>query len=150
MNDRFLPMQPTYGSKTLNSFPRVRFPACFAFCANEKHCSNEQESPRLLDDVIIPCVKMKRKKLELPKQAALIIMDVFKRQMSTPFLQKIASNNIQLVKVPPNLTHIYQPLDVTVNCAAKQFIKRKFVDWHVGQIVTEKKKGTMLKRYMST
>lgn len=69
-------------------------------------------------------------------------MDVFNRQTSTPFLQKITSNNIQFVKVPPNLTHIYQPLDVTVNCAAKQFIKRKFVDWHVGQIVTEKKKGT--------
>ena len=66
---------------------------------------------------------MKREKLGLPTQAAFIIMGVFKNQMTTLALQKFASNNIQLVKVPPHLTHIHQPLDVTVNGAAKQFMK---------------------------
>ena len=94
----------------------------------KKHYGNEQESLKLLDDVIIPYVEMEREKLELPMQVAMIIMDVFKGQMTTSVLQKVASNNIQLVKLPTNLTHIYQPLDVTVNSAAKQFMKRKFVD----------------------
>ena len=71
---------------------------------------------------------MEREKLELPMQATLIIMDVFKVQMTNPVLQKIASNNIQLVKALPDLTNIYQPLDVTVNGAAK-LMKRTFVDW---------------------
>ena len=66
----------------------------------------------------------------------------FKGPMTTTLLQKIASNNIQSVKVPSNLTHIYQPFDVTVNDATKQFMKRKFEDWYPGQIVTEMNKGT--------
>ena len=53
---------------------------------------------------------------------------------------KTIFNNIQLVKVPPNLTHIYQPLDVTVNGTTKQSKKRKFVGWCARQIVTEMNK----------
>ena len=135
-------MHLIYGVKTSKSFPRVKSPDSFTRSPNEKHYSYEQESLKLLDDVIIPYVEMEREKLELQTKAALTIMDVFKGQMTTPVLQKIASNNIQLVKVPPNLTHIYQPLDVTVNGAAKQFMKRKFVDWCARQIVTEMNKGT--------
>ena len=83
---------------------------------------------------------MEREKLELPTQATLTIMDVFKGQMTTPVLQKIASSNIQLVKNAPNLTCTYQPLDVTVNGAAKQSMKRKFVGWYARKIVTKMNK----------
>ena len=88
MNDRFLPIQPTYGSKTLNSFPRVRFPACFAFCANEKHYSNEQESSRLLDDVIIPCVEMKRKKIGVTKASCIDNHGCIQQTNEYPFSSK--------------------------------------------------------------
>ena len=69
-------------------------------------------------------------------------MDVFEGQMASPVLQKIASNNIQLVKVTSNLTHIYQPLDFTVNSAAKQFMKRMFVGWYARKIVPKTNKDT--------
>ena len=62
---------------------------------------------------------MEREKLELSTQAAFMIMDVFKAQITTPVLQKFAPNTIQSIKVPPNLIHIYQPFDVTMNGAAK-------------------------------
>ena len=71
-------------------------------------------------------------------------MDVFRGQMTTPVIEKLTSNNIQLVKVPPNLTHIYQPLDVTVNGAAKQFMKKKSVEWYAKQIIAEMNKGTAI------
>ena len=127
--------------KTLKSFPRVKFQYSFTLSANEKHFSKEQESLKLLDDFIISYVETEGEKLELPTQAALIIMDVFKGHMTTLVVQKIALNNNQLVKAPPNLTYIYQPLDVTANGAAKQFMKRKFVDWYSRQIVTKMNKG---------
>ena len=44
--------------------------------------------------------------------------------MNTPVLQKISSNNIQLVKVPPNLTHIYQPLDSIYSEWSRQAVYR--------------------------
>ena len=44
--------------------------------------------------------------------------------MTTPVLQKISSNNIQLVKVPPNLTHIYQPLDSIYSEWSRQAVYR--------------------------
>ena len=65
----------------------------FTLSANEKHYGNEQESLKLLNDVIIPYVEMEREKLELPTQVALIIMDVLKGQMTTAVLQKDASNH---------------------------------------------------------
>ena len=138
----FLAMQLIYGGKTSKSLPRVSFPQEFTLSVNEKHYSNEQESLKLLDDVIIPYIEKERGKLQLPTQAALLIMDVFRGQMTNSVIEKLASNNIQLVKVPANLTHIYQPLDATVNGAAKQFMKKKFVGWYAKQIVTEMNKGT--------
>ena len=81
--------------------------------------TNKQESLKLLNDVIIPYVEMERGKLELATQAALITMDVFKGKITTLALKKVSWNNIQLLKVPPNLSHIYQPLNVTVNGSAK-------------------------------
>ena len=65
-------------------------------------------------------------------------MDVFKGQMTTPVIDKLVENNILLVKV----THICQPLDVAVNGTAKQFMKRKFIDWYAKQIVYAMNDGT--------
>ena len=116
---------------TSKSFPQVKFPNSLTLSANGIHSSNEQECLKLLDDVIIPYVKKEKEKLELPKQTALIIliiMNVFKGKMTTSVLQNVASNNIQLVKVPPSITHIYQPLDVILNGTAKQFL-----DWYAAQ-----------------
>ena len=135
-------MQLIYGGKNSKGFPRVKFPESFTVSSNEKHYSNKQESLKLLDDVIIPYVEMEKEKLELPTQAVLMIMDASKDEMTTPALQKIGSNNIQLAKVPPNLAHFYQPLEVTLNDVAKQIKKRKFADWYARQIFIRMNRGT--------
>ena len=41
----------------------------------------------------------------------------------------IADANILLAKVPSNMTHLFQPLDFTVNSWAKNFMREKFADW---------------------
>ena len=32
-------------------------------------------------------------------------------------------------KVPLNMTHLFQPLDLTVNKVARDFTKKKFSEW---------------------
>ena len=60
-------------------------------------------------------------------------MDVFKGQMTPPVLELLKENNILLVKVPNNMTHLFQPLDLTVNSWAKNFVREKFAQWYASQ-----------------
>ena len=39
-----------------------------------------------------------------------------------------------LVRVPANLTNLFQPLDLTVNDAAKAFMKQLFTEWNSQEI----------------
>ena len=111
---KFLSMHIIYGGgKTKQSLPRgVRFPNSFSVSINEKHYSNEKEVIKHLDEVIIPYIKTERENLSLsPDQMALVIMDVFKGQMTDQVLQKLEVSHIKVKKVPANFTYIYQPLD---------------------------------------
>ena len=63
-------------------------------------------------------------------QPALLIIDVFSGQMTKPVMDKLTENSIKLVKIPPNMTCIFQPLDLTVNGAAKAFMKNRFTEWY--------------------
>ena len=88
LDGHFLPVQLIYGGKTSKSLPRVNFPKSFSLSANPKHYSNEQESIKVLEEIIIPYIKKESEQLGMEKdQAALLIMDVFKGQMTSPVLQ---------------------------------------------------------------
>ena len=67
------------------------------------------ESLGLLDEIIIPYIKNKRKRLKLePSQPALLILDVFRAQMATPVMYKLAENLIKYVKDPVTMTNLFQ------------------------------------------
>ena len=61
---------------------------------------------------------------------ALIVWDVFKGQMTATLKQKLSLHSIQLVAVPANMTHFFQPLDLTVNESAKKFMKNRFIVYY--------------------
>ena len=52
-----------------------------------------------------------------------------------------AKNNCGVVIVPHNLTNEFQPLDLSVNKAAKSFIQNKYNDWFADQIFTQLQNG---------
>ena len=60
--------------------------------------------------------------------------DVFRGQTTDKFLDVLKDNNILSMKIPPNMTHVFQLLDLTVNKFAKDFIKGKFSTWFSRQI----------------
>ena len=89
----------------------------------------------MLDDIIIPYVKCERSNLGIGEdQSALLILDVFKGQMKEPVKQKVKENHILFVRVPANMTNIFQPLDLTVNGSFKSLIKSKFTEWSSKEI----------------
>ena len=86
--------------------------------------NNKISEPR---DVINPYVVRKRKELELSDtQKALVVWDVFKGQVTDKVLKKLDSLNIEYVPVPANMTHFFQPLNLTVNRAAKHFMRNEY------------------------
>ena len=90
-------MQLIYAGETKKCLPRVQFPSPFSRSFNTKHYSNEEESVKVLNDIVIPYVAKEREKLSLNEgQAALLIMDIFKGQMTDPVLTVLSNNNISL------------------------------------------------------
>lgn len=87
----------------------------------------------MVEEVVIPYVENQRKKLDYPKQAALMIFDVFRGQITEKVTQLLKKHNIHLVLVPSNMTHIFQPLDLTVNNHCKHFMKNLFTEWYSKQ-----------------
>ena len=77
-------------------------------------------------------------------QAALLIMDVFKRQMTSPVLKVLLNNNILLQSFPANFTYLFQSLDVQggPNGFVKRLMKRNFfTDWYASQITLAMEEG---------
>ena len=137
MDGQFLPMQIIYGGKTSKSIPRVSFPDRLLVSANPKHYSNEEESLKMMEHIIIPYVQKQRNTLKLDAEyLAMLLMDVFKGQMTNPVKEILKRNNIILQKVPANLTYLFQPLDVQggPNGYAKRFMKKKFTLWYADQV----------------
>ena len=67
----------------------------------------------MLNDIIIPYVAKEREKLGFNEvQTTLLIMNVFKGQMTDPVLKVLSNNNILLQNVPANFIYLFQPLDV--------------------------------------
>ena len=92
--------------------------------------------------VIVPYVQETRKNLGLPdSQSALVILDEFKGQTTHAVLNLLKQNNIEYVIVPLNCTDRLQPLDVSINKPAKDFLREQFQSWYAEQIVSQKNNG---------
>ena len=147
LSGHFLPIQLIYGSKTKKSIPAVKFPDEFHVTANPKHYSNEKESLEMMRKIIIPYVEEERRRLHLSNShPAVLIMDVFKGQMTDTVKKVLKENRILLEKVLANLTYLFQPLDVQggPNGYVKRMMKNKFILWYADQIDQALDAGTTL------
>lgn len=136
-----MPLQIIYAGKTKASQPRgFVFPKKFCISQNTKHWSNEEETHKLIDSVIMPYVTQEKENLGLPpQQKALIVWDVFKGQTTEAVKNKLDLLSIEQVAVPANMTHFFQPLDLTVNKVAKNFIKKSYYSGVIQQGLQEGK-----------
>ena len=67
---------------------------------------------------------------ETENAPALVIMDNLKGQITAKINCILEENNIHVCLLPPNTTNLLQPMDISVNKPAKEFIRRKFQQWY--------------------
>ena len=78
-----LPLQLIYGGKRKQSLPRYKLPQSFSLIVNPNHFSNTEESINIVNQIVIIYVKRERENLENSSLPALLILDVFRRQMTS-------------------------------------------------------------------
>ena len=141
----FLQMQLIYGGKTKKCLPRFKFPEKFSLSYNKTHYSNEKEACKFIKDILKPYIKQVIERNNLPiDQTALVIMDVFKGQVTPMVLDLYKESNIVVVLVPANMTNHLQPLDLTVNGYVKMFMHAKFNSWYSSQLRRQLDEGKQL------
>lgn len=93
LSGEMLPFQIIYGGKTTASQPRgFKFPKGFCISQNPQHWSNEQETLKLIDEIVNPYVVKKRSELNLNEaQKALMVWDTFKGQKTEAVERKLKS-----------------------------------------------------------
>ena len=85
--------------------------------------------------ILIPYVTEKWKELTLASDyPALALFDTFKGQWMNEVYDLLDHNNILCVFIPANCTNKLQPLDLSINKAAKDFMRKKFQEWYGNNI----------------
>ena len=136
----FLPFQVIYQGKTSASLPSYKFPDDWHVTFTPNHWSNEQTMKEYIEKIILPYVQSKRRELCLSDDhPALAIYDVFKGQLTDDISSLLTKNNIFYVYVPANCTDRLQPMDISINKAAKEFMRNKFSLWYADEV--EKRLG---------
>ncbi len=83
------------------------------------------------EEIIKPYITNVRERLGMEDQA---IFDHFRGQLTPKVVECLESSNIQSVLVPACCTDRLQPLDISVNKAAKTFFRSEFQAWYAGQV----------------
>lgn len=65
LEEKFLPMQMIYEGKTMLSLPKIKYPERVSLSVNESHYSNEKESFKLLEEIILFYIKRTRESLDV-------------------------------------------------------------------------------------
>ena len=141
---KFLPIQLIYQGTTHRCYPQgVLFPPDWDICCTPNHWSNEATMIKYVQNIIIPYVTETRKHLQLDcNHPALVIFDVFRGQCTEAVMKLLEENNILYVLIPPNTTDKLQPLDLSVNKPAKDFMRRKFQWWYSNIVHQQLENGT--------
>ena len=124
--------------------PKVDFLDSFSLSAHKTHYSNEEETLKFIDEIILPHVQKERAKLRCGNQKALLIFNVFRGQTTDKIFKVLKDNHILVTKVPANMTQLFQPLDPIVNKVAKDYTKQKFSEWFTCHINTGLESGQII------
>ena len=91
-----------------------------------------------LEKILLPYVERKRQELRLANSyPASVIFDNFKAQCTAEILQMLDDHHIYVILLPPNCTDRLQPMDLSVNKPAKDFLHKEFNTWYSKQVCSQ-------------
>lgn len=131
-----MPPQIIYKGVTNHCHPRFQFPNDWDITHSKKHWSTENTTLQYIRNIIFPYVESQRDNFE-GNPAAIVIMDNFKGQITAAVTELLESKDIYVVLLPPNTTDLLQPMDLTVNKPAKEFLRKKFQHWYSEKITSQ-------------
>ena len=131
----FLPPQLICGGKTPRCLCAYSFPSDWNITYSPNHWSNETTMITYIEEIIVPYVNKVRDDLGLSCQhSALAIFDHFRGQLTPKVTECLEEHNIHSVLVPSCCTDRLQPLDLSVNKAAKSFLRSEFQSWYAEEL----------------
>ena len=120
----FLPIQLVYLRKMSRCHPQYAFPLDWHITQSPNQRSTEQTMMDYLAHIIFPYVDSVCATSGLDDDfPALVIFQNFKGQVTAEITQLVEKHNVHVVKLPPNCTDCLQPIDISVNKVAKDFIQ---------------------------
>ena len=133
----FLSIQVIYQGKTARCHPRYNFPSGWDITHSTKHWSNEAIMIQYIENIILPYISNIRQTIHNDDTLGLVIVDNFKGQITSAVNTLLEENNIHVCQPPPNTTDHLQPMDLSVNKPAKNFLKQRFQQWYSEQIANQ-------------
>ena len=134
----FLPIQLVYQGTTSRCLPSFKFPQDWDITFSANHWSNEETMKMYLHNIIFPYLRGKKDELGLAQEyPSLLLFDNFNGQCTEELLKLIDDNNINTVIIPANCTDRLQPLDLSVNKAVKNFLRKQFQEWYAQEVFSQ-------------
>lgn len=145
MSGEFLPVQLIYQGKTKACLPKAKFPNGSDVAFSPNHWSNESLMKDYILKIIVPYIEGEKANLKLNSDhRALAIADKFKGQCTPDTVALLEKHNIDAIFVPANCTDRLQPMDLTINKPAKDFLKQQFQLWYSNEIYLQKERSGKL------
>ena len=112
-----------------------RFPPCvqLIYQGKSQRCHPRHQFPSRWDITHVENVRH----LLGDRKPAIVIIDNFKAQITAPVNALLEEHNIHVCLLPANTTNLLQPMDISVNTPAKDFLKRKFQEWYSNQVMEQ-------------
>ena len=89
-----------------------------------------------VEHIIVPYIERVREDIGTDK-TALVVIDNFKGQVTQSVTDLLEDHNVHICLLPANTTDLLQPMDISVNKPAKDFLKRQFNRWYTDQVMKQ-------------
>ena len=89
-----------------------------------------------INHAIVPYLQKTREYVGEDK-TALVIIDNFKGQVTESVIQLLEDLNVHVCTLPPNTTDLLQPMDISINKPAKDYLRAHFVEWYSQEVTKQ-------------